>query len=507
MSQATQRVAIVGGGIAGLSAGIYARLAGLEADVYERNPVPGGECTGWDRRGHHIDNCIHWLTGTDPSTDLYKVWEETGALSSDTAYAPIDAFYSARCSSHVATLWHDLDRTERELVQVAPEDEREIRTLMRHVRLAGCCVVPAEKPMEMMGPLDYLRLGMRMRGMPKVMRRYGGISIGQLADRLKSPVLRLLLGSYMPREFAAYTFVVSYAAMASGNGRLPLGGSRAMARRMADRLEGLGGRLHLGAGVSRIATAGGRASGIVLEDGTTVDADFVVPAVDIHLLRELLPDSMDARLLTEAPDADPRSYPTQNGMQVAFSAPRDAVPSMTTLFEVEPMDICGKTIGALAVKPYDYEAGWAPGGRIVLQCAIGQTDADYACWSKLSKQGYQEEKRRVAEQIEQRVVAEFPGLDGDLELLDAWTPLTYERYCGAYRGSYMAFGMRPGVEAFKAKGTLGDVKGVYLAGQWTMSPGGLPIAVVSGKFAVQRILRSLGSVKSSQNRNSPGTQF
>ena len=492
MSQATQRVAIIGGGVAGLSAGIYARLAGLEADVYERNPVPGGECTGWDRRGHHIDNCIHWLTGTDPSTDLYRVWEETGALAPDTRYAPLDAFYSARCGNQVATLWHDLDRTECELVRLAPEDEREIRKLLQHVQLAGCCTVPAEKPPEMMGPLDYLRLGMRMRGMPKVMRHYGGISIGQLADRFESPVLRMLLGSYLPQEFAAYTLVVSYATMANGNGRLPVGGSRAMARRMADRLERLGGRLHLRTGVSRIVVDDGRASGVVLEDGTPTDADFIVPAVDIHLLRRLLPDSTDARLVTETPDADPTSYPAQSGMQMAFSAPRGMVPSMTTMFEVEPMSACGKTIGALAVKPYDYEPGWAPEGRTVLQCTIGQTDADYAYWSRLSERKCQEEKHRIARQAEERIVTEFSGLEGNLELLDAWTPLTYERYCGAYHGSYMAFGVRPGVDVFKAKGELDDAKGVYLAGQWTMSPGGLPVAVVSGKFAVQRILRSLG---------------
>lgn len=60
-------------------------------------------------------------------------------------------------------------------------------------------------------------------------------------------------------------------------------------------------------------------------------------------------------------------------MQAAFSAPKGVVPSMTTLFEVEPMDVCGKTIGALAVRPYDYEAGWGSEGRAVLQCSIGQT--------------------------------------------------------------------------------------------------------------------------------------
>ena len=32
-------------------------------------------------------------------------------------------------------------------------------------------------------------------------------------------------------------------------------------------------------------------------------------------------------------------------------------------------------------------------------------------------------------------------------------------------------------------------KNLYVAGQWTNSPGGLPVAVASGKFAVQRILK------------------
>jgi phytoene dehydrogenase-like protein len=39
------------------------------------------------------------------------------------------------------------------------------------------------------------------------------------------------------------------------------------------------------------------------------------------------------------------------------------------------------------------------------------------------------------------------------------------------------------------KGQLKGIKNLYVAGQWTNSPGGLPVAVASGKFAVQRILK------------------
>ncbi|MBS6639554.1 MAG: FAD-dependent oxidoreductase [Clostridiaceae bacterium] len=53
------KVVIIGGGVAGLTAGVYARKAGWEVALYEKNALVGGECTGWDRQGFHIDNCAH----------------------------------------------------------------------------------------------------------------------------------------------------------------------------------------------------------------------------------------------------------------------------------------------------------------------------------------------------------------------------------------------------------------------------------------------------------------
>ena len=82
MENSKKKVIIVGGGIAGLSAGIYALKAGFDAEIYEKNPIAGGECMGWNRKGYHIDNCIHWLTGTDPDTKLWEVWKTCGAICS-----------------------------------------------------------------------------------------------------------------------------------------------------------------------------------------------------------------------------------------------------------------------------------------------------------------------------------------------------------------------------------------------------------------------------------------
>ena len=75
-----KKVIIIGAGIAGLSAGCYARMNGYEAEIYEAHTRPGGLCTSWKRKGYTIDGCIHWLTGSSPKDSFYTLWAELGAV-------------------------------------------------------------------------------------------------------------------------------------------------------------------------------------------------------------------------------------------------------------------------------------------------------------------------------------------------------------------------------------------------------------------------------------------
>ena len=40
-----EKIAIIGAGISGLSAGCYARMNGYDAEIYEMDSKPGGLCT------------------------------------------------------------------------------------------------------------------------------------------------------------------------------------------------------------------------------------------------------------------------------------------------------------------------------------------------------------------------------------------------------------------------------------------------------------------------------
>ena len=483
------KVIVIGGGIAGLAAGIYALKAGYQAEIYEKNPVVGGECMGWNRKGYHIDNCIHWLTGTDSSTKLWEVWKTVGAIDENTEYANTLRFYTSRLGDKEVTLWNDLDKTERELIEAAPEDEAEIRKFIQHVRYAESCVIPSDKPLDMMGIKDYIAMGKDMADFPKVMKEYGKISCGDLAKRFKSPVMQKLMADYLPADYTAYSLLVSYATMTSGNGNIPLKGSLAMSLRIASRFKEMGGVIHSNTPVKRIVVENKKATGIELMDGTIVRADAVISAVDTDFLfgRLISRDYMPKDLKKAYENR--KAYPVTSGFQVAYAIDSDFSGEDTIFFDCEPLQIGTNSFTRMSVKSYAYDKSFAPEGKTVLQANVIQSDSDYLFWESLSEEQYKAKKEELSAELTKRIVAQFPELDGRIELLDCWTPLTYNRYCNAYHGSYMGFVTTVGNKQMRFKGVVKGIDNLYVAGQWVMNPGGLPIAVVSGKFAVQRILR------------------
>src|SRR5512142_2200930 len=78
-------IIIIGGGIAGLSAGCYGRMNGLRTRIFEMHKKkPGGLCTAWKRQGYTVDGCIHWLVGSGPQSGFHKIWRDLGALEGTT---------------------------------------------------------------------------------------------------------------------------------------------------------------------------------------------------------------------------------------------------------------------------------------------------------------------------------------------------------------------------------------------------------------------------------------
>ena len=267
-----KKIIIIGGGIAGLTAGVYAQKAGFESVIYEKHTISGGECTGWDRKGFHIDGCIHWLTGTKDGTRLNKVWKDIGALEDVEIYQP-DSFVEVQDEDTKVILYRDLDKFKAHLIEVSPEDTDEIKKLCEYIEPFYAFEPPTGKPFDQMNLMQKMKFYSSMVGIGGVVNSLGEMTVSEYLERFKNPTIRIALQSAVPEYYSAYILFNSLGTFMSGNGGRPKGGSRAFAQRIEDKYRSSGGTIKLGNGVSEILIENGIAIGVRLEDGTEDQAD------------------------------------------------------------------------------------------------------------------------------------------------------------------------------------------------------------------------------------------
>ena len=118
------KVVVIGAGISGLSAGIYAARAGFDVTILEQHNIPGGLSTSWSRKGYYFEGGMHWLTGSSPKMPLNKVWLETGALQENNPIENRDPLYNLIDENgKVLSLYRYLPQMQKALIAYAPEDK------------------------------------------------------------------------------------------------------------------------------------------------------------------------------------------------------------------------------------------------------------------------------------------------------------------------------------------------------------------------------------------------
>ena len=81
---ADKAIAIIGGGLAGLAAGVYAQRNGYRTHIFEHGSQPGGVAAWWRRGGYHIDGGIHFLMGHKPGGALHELYRQLGTAAPET---------------------------------------------------------------------------------------------------------------------------------------------------------------------------------------------------------------------------------------------------------------------------------------------------------------------------------------------------------------------------------------------------------------------------------------
>ena len=273
-----QSIAIIGAGIAGLSAGCYAQMNGYRRRCSRCTASPAGCAPRGRRKGYTFDGCIHHLAGMSPQSGLYRLWEELGAVQ-DRPMVYHDFLVQVEDPAGKAfTVYTDIDRLEAHLRTLAPNDGAAIDAYVRALRrLSGLELLA----LPMAGPGEMLKLLPRLPAMVKWMRT----NLAQYAARFSDPFLRRAFPT-IQYDFAEIPMLIHLNFVAGCHNQTlgwPLGGSRAFAAGHRPALHGPGRRAALSiARGQNPGTTDDRAVGVRLADGSEHAAGTVISAADGH---------------------------------------------------------------------------------------------------------------------------------------------------------------------------------------------------------------------------------
>ena len=483
----SKKILIIGAGPAGLSAGCHAVRNGFEAEIFEMHHLPGGLCTAWERKGYKFDGCIHWLVGTKRGSQINNLWREVGALQSAEVFDR-DIFMRVEGDGgQVVNIYSDMERLKDHLLEISPGDEPVIEEITGAVRAFAGVKFPLEKAHELYKPWDFPLLLLRMLPLFNYMGKLSRVSIREYLRNFKDPFLREAFGQLMPTGYPMVNLISTLASLHSRDAGFPAGGSLTFVRTIEGYFLSLGGKIRYQAGVKRILVEEGRATGLMLSDGTKEYGDIIISAADLHhTLHTLLKSKYSTPQIEQAFG----QMPTFSSVQVSLGVGADlsAEPRSLALKLDEPFVLGEEENRYLAVNNYAFDRSLSPPGKTMLTAHLY---ASYDAWSKLyrDKTRYREEKEKVAARVVDILGRRFPAAAGRIEAVDVATPVTFQRYTNVYQGAYMSWLVPPGAGNVRIAKTIPGLEGFYLIGQWTQPPAGLPGAMLTGRHVMQVICR------------------
>jgi phytoene dehydrogenase-like protein len=480
----TKKAVIIGGGIAGLCAGIYLRKNGFETEILEMHAIAGGLATAWKRRGYTFENCIHWLVGSKEGEDLNSTWKEVMDIDklqfhNDPIFQVIDK------GGTKLTIYRNADRMEKEFLAKAPEDALLIREFARLVRKLSSLKMPGGE--HLIGRLfSYIRAIPYIRWIGK----YSKVTMGEFGQRFSNKLLRRFFVSGL-NELSLLAIAFSLAWMSRGNAGYPIGGSPALIGLLEEQYKKIGGVIRFGAKVERVIVENSKAVGVTLEGGEALASDVIVSAADGHatIFRFLQGRYLSEKIERVFEKFKP--FPSYLQVSMGINADLRGEPgSLTACLERPVMMDPKTTTDILSFRIFHFDPTFAPPGKTAVVCFIPTYNHEYwASLREVNKTRYDAEKERVADLVIEAFEEKIPSAKGKIEVIDVATPATVIRYTGNWKGSMEGWLMTPETGIKQLPLTLPNLRNFYMIGQWVSPGGGLPSGLLTARNAARMICR------------------
>ena len=486
------KVLIIGAGVAGLSAGIYARMNGFDSTIYEMHTIPGGLCTSWRRRGYIFDGAVRYLANVNPDTKGYQLWEELGILR-ETDIHYYDEFACIEGDDgRKLHLYTDVDRLQAHLVDLAPQDRNTIETFCEGIRDFTRMELPVDLTAE--DAVELSEIGREMLPVLIPTLRWRSVTLNAFAQRFKDPLLREMLPLFFQFSPQDYPMMVCFSTLAMMNDReagYPIGGSLPIAKALEKRYLSLGGEVVYRTRVTDILVQNDQAVGLELDGEADVFGDIIISAADGHTtIFDLLDSCYSNRRIQNTYEGG--MTPSKSILQVSFGVDMDFSdqPPMVNFPLEQPIWLGNIRHDRLVLKHYGFDPTMAPEGKSVLSLWC-EADYDYWHWLRGDAERYNFHKDEVAEVITEVLDARYPGFREAVEVVDVATPVTYERYTGNWRGAFAGWALTTRkmsmMMGIGMKKTLPGLENFYMIGQWVEPGGNVELSCASGRDVIKDI--------------------
>jgi phytoene dehydrogenase-like protein len=487
-------IIIIGAGMGGMSAGIYGQMNGYETQIFEMHIKPGGQCTSWKRKGYTFDPCIHHFFGCKPGSSVYQMWQELGAL-------PRELVKIEECTAVASPErkmfidYYDLKRLKNTLLKLSPADTKSIEQYIGAIESFA-----DNKIDDAISSGSVWKMMLIFLSRPSI-RKWVKMNMGTFAERFSDPFLRKSFAQlvYSNPDAPLFFHLMRHVGGMSGDIQWPVGGADEFARSIERRYLALGGKVHYRSRIEKILVENDKAVGVQLIDGSEHRADIIISNADG---RKTILDMLDGKYMNETVRSycAPLSDETPFAVNVCLGIDRDlsGEPSSLVLLLDQPVTIANHKYDCIEAQLYGFDKTMAPAGKGTMKVEL---PASYAFWKQLyndDRERYKQEKRRVADQVIEILEIHFRGIKGQVEVIDVYTLMTWERYMGGTQGWFnlpnrkLDFGMKEDLSDKKFKSTLPGLSHFYFVGIWTTAMGSLAHNANSGKTIIRRICKKDG---------------
>ena len=289
VASSQQRAIVIGSGFGGIAAALRLRALGHDVTLLERQPDHGGRARVFRRDGFFYDAGPTVLTAPFLFDELFALFGENRADRIE--FLPVKPWY--RMIDHEGRTFDyggTVEDTLREVARFNPLDQRGYLKLLEKSRKlfdTGFTKLAAEP---FSSPTDMIRI------LPDLVRLRGDRTVYDLVcSHLRDPSLRMffsiqpLLVGGNPFDTSCLYSLIHYLEREWGVW-FPRGGTGALVDALLELGRRHDVRFRTDATVAEIIVRDGKAAGVRLADGETIEADLVVANADPPTVyRELVP--------------------------------------------------------------------------------------------------------------------------------------------------------------------------------------------------------------------------